>query len=108
MIGQLCIKLSGREAGHYCVIIDKIDDKFVLVDGNVRRRKCNLSHLEFLDRKLSIKKTDSSDKIHELLKEAGLKTTIPREKKKNEITKSNPEPKTISKPKQSRAKKAEQ
>lgn len=104
MIGQLCIKLSGREAGHYCVILDKIDDKFVLIDGNVKRRKCNLSHLEFLDKKLNVKKTDSQDKIHELMKEAGIKTTIPREKKKNEITESKPVSEEKSKP---RAKKPE-
>ena len=98
MKGQLCIKLNGREAGHYCVIVEKIDDKFVLIDGNVKRRKCNLSHLEFLDKKLSVKKTDSSDKVRELMKEAGLKITIPRLKNKNEKSV------TEAKPKQSRAK----
>ena len=45
-VGQVCIKLAGRDAGKLAVIIEKMDSKMVLIDGEVRRRKCNINHLE--------------------------------------------------------------
>ena len=59
-VGQVCMKTAGREAGKYCVIIKKMDDNFVFVTGpreltGVKRRRCNIDHLEpvshFLKRK---------------------------------------------------------
>ena len=50
-IGQVCIKTAGREAGLICVVVDKIDENFVLVDGQVRRRKCNVLHLKTYKKK---------------------------------------------------------
>ena len=35
-VGSLCIKIAGRSAGSYCVVVDKIDETFVLIDGNVK------------------------------------------------------------------------
>ena len=45
------MKIAGREAGKYCIVLKKIDDTFVLVTGpkvltGVKRRKCNVEHLE--------------------------------------------------------------
>lgn len=45
-IGRICVKLSGRDAGKKCIIIENLDRNYVLIDGETRRRKCNLSHLE--------------------------------------------------------------
>ena len=56
-IGQLAIKIAGRDGGNFCAIVDKIDDNFVLIDGNVRRKKCNIGHLEFLDKSGTSKHT---------------------------------------------------
>ena len=39
MMGQLCVKIAGRESGKKCVIVDRIDSNYVLIDGNVRRKK---------------------------------------------------------------------
>lgn len=33
-VGRICMKISGREAGEKCVIVEIIDDKFVEVVGN--------------------------------------------------------------------------
>ena len=30
-IGRVCVKLTGREAGKRCIIVDRIDKNFVLV-----------------------------------------------------------------------------
>lgn len=50
-VGRICLKTAGREAGSYCCIVNTVDAQHVLVTGPrevtaVRRRKCNISHLE--------------------------------------------------------------
>jgi len=66
-VGRLAIKLAGRDAGKYCVIIEKINDTLVLIDGQVRRRKCNMKHLEPLKTVIKIKKGAShADVVKEL------------------------------------------
>ena len=82
-IGRLCIKIAGRNAGKYCVIVDKVDDNFVLIDGNVKRKKCNINHLEPLDKVLEIKKGASTASVHEAMKKERIKviTTKPKAKK---------------------------
>lgn len=55
-IGRLCVKIAGRDAKGTCVIVDVIDDQFVMIDGNVRRRKCNIKHLYPLDTTIKLKK----------------------------------------------------
>ena len=64
-IGRLCMKTAGREAGKYCVVVKKMDDKFVLVTGPkeltaVKRRRCNINHLEPMMEVLEIK-SDAPD-----------------------------------------------
>ena len=81
-IGQLCIKTAGRNAGSYCVIVDKIDDNFVLIDGNVKRKKCNVKHLEPLNKVLKIKKGASTSSVHEAMKKEKLKVIITKPKTK--------------------------
>lgn len=78
-VGRVCLKIAGRDAGHYAVIVNKIDDKHVLVDGNVRRKKCNIKHLEPTSLKLSIKQNASTEDVKNALAKAELKVI---EKKK--------------------------
>ena len=81
-VGRLCIKIAGRNAGNYCVVVDKVDDNFVLIDGNVKRKKCNIGHLEPLDKVLKIKKGASTASVHEAMKKEKIKilTTKPKTK----------------------------
>ena len=72
-IGQLAIKIAGRDGGNFCAIVDKIDDNFVLIDGNVRRKKCNIGHLEFLDKSIKIKKGVSTAEVKKELEKLGIK-----------------------------------
>lgn len=72
-IGRIVIKTAGRDAGNTAVVVDTIDGKFVLIDGNVRRRKCNVAHLEPLNDVLKIKKAASTSDVHKAMKEAGIK-----------------------------------
>lgn len=83
MIGQLCVKIVGKESGRYCVIVDKIDSTYVIIDGNLKRRKCNINHLELLNKKLEIKKGASTEEIRKVMEKEGIKITKPREKKES-------------------------
>lgn len=72
-VGRVCVKLTGREAGSRCVIVDVIDRNYVMVTGpeeltGVRRRRVNLSHLRPLDETVDISRNASDDDIATLLK----------------------------------------
>ncbi len=84
MIGRVVVKLAGREAGKFGVIVDQVNDSFVVIDGNLKRRKCNLNHLEVLDQILDIKKGASTKEVQEAMEKARLKVTTPRPKTKKE------------------------
>jgi len=71
-VGRLCIKLAGRDAGKKCVIVDIIDSRFVMIDGETRRRKCNVLHLEPLMETLSIKKGTSEADVNSAFKKIGI------------------------------------
>ena len=85
MIGRVVVKLSGKEAGRYGVIVDQINDNFVLIDGNLKRRKSNLMHLELTDKILDIKKGASTSEVREAMNKAKLNVTTPRTKVKKEV-----------------------
>ncbi len=76
-IGRICVKVSGREAGRKCVIVDIIDENFVLVTGpksltGVRRRRANIKHLEPLDKVINIRRGASDEEVLKAIAEAGL------------------------------------
>ena len=90
MIGRICLKLTGRAAGNYCVIVNNLDNNFVLIDGNVKRRKCNMDHLELTDKVVEIKKDASKDEVLNAMSKAGIKVNkkeLRRPKKENAKTK---------------------
>jgi large subunit ribosomal protein L14e len=73
-IGRVCVKLAGREAGRKCVVVEKIDKNFVVIDSPVvKRRRCNIRHLEPLDVKIDIKEGASEKEVEKALKKAKIK-----------------------------------
>lgn len=82
-IGRLCVKIAGRDAGKKCVIVDAVDEKFVMIDGETRRRKCNVKHLEPLKEMLKISKGADHKTVAAEFKKMGteLKETKPRKAK---------------------------
>ncbi len=75
--GRICVKTMGREAGSYCIIVESKDENMVLITGpkhisGVRRRVCNVRHLEPLDSKLEIKHGAEDKEIEKALESAGL------------------------------------
>ena len=45
-VGRICVKLAGRDAGSKCVIVEELDNHYVLVDGDVRRKKVNICNFK--------------------------------------------------------------
>ena len=62
-IGRVCVKIAGRDAGQKCVVLDIIDDNFVMIDGQTRRRKCNIKHLEPLNQEIDVRKGASHEAV---------------------------------------------
>lgn len=76
-VGRICVKLRGREAGRKCVIVDIIDDNYVLVTGpkelsGVKRRRTNINHIEPTEKKISISKGAKDPEVIEAIKREGL------------------------------------
>lgn len=86
-VGRLCIKTAGRDAGLKCVIADILDKKYVLVDGQTRRRKCNILHLEPLKEVIKIPKNASHEAVVNALDEMEIKVTQTKPKQKTERSK---------------------
>jgi large subunit ribosomal protein L14e len=97
-VGRLCIKTAGREAGRYCVVLKSIDSNFVLVTGprvltGVKRRKCNVEHLEPTQYSLKIKEDANEKEVLEAYDKAGLisklnlKRPSPEELKEEKVEK---------------------
>ena len=89
-IGQLCIKLAGRDANKLCVIVDILENNFVLIDGNTRRRKCNIKHLEPLDKILKIKKKASHEEVIESMRKENIKAAEKKKAEEKKIKKEKP------------------
>lgn len=82
-IGRVYVKTAGRDAGKFCAIVDTIDNNFVMIDGQVRRKKCNLAHLEPLEKTIDVKKGASHADVVKAFEKIGIKiiATKPKTKK---------------------------
>ncbi len=73
-VGRICVKLSGREAGRKCIVVDIVDKNFVLITGpkqlnGVKRRRVNVSHIEPTERKVNIRRGESDTEMMKALDE---------------------------------------
>jgi large subunit ribosomal protein L14e len=71
-VGRVCVKIRGREAGRRCVVVDIIDENFVIVDGDLKRRRVNIKHLEPLPKRLDIKPGASTEEVVKAMLENGI------------------------------------
>lgn len=81
-IGRIYVKTAGREAGSYCTIVDTLEKNVVLIDGQVRRKKCNLAHLEPLEKTLDLKKGASHTDVVKAFEKIGITITASKPKTK--------------------------
>ena len=80
-VGRICIKTAGRELGGKCVIVDVIDNNYVLVTGpeslsGVRRRRTNVRHIEPTRDKVDLKKDATDDEVLKALEKAKKTATV--------------------------------
>ena len=71
------VKRTGNE-------INWVDDRDVLIDGETRRRKCNILHLEPLKDTIKIKKKASHEDVKKEFEKLGLKSRETKPKQKTE------------------------
>ena len=93
--GRVVLKIAGREAGKYAIIVEKMNDSFVLITGpksvtGVKRRKCNIDHIEPTENKLEIDKADDASienswKNSGLIEKLEIKVPVKRTKPKKAI-----------------------
>jgi large subunit ribosomal protein L14e len=74
-VGRICVKLSGREAGKKCVVLDIVDKNFALVTGppkltEVKRRRVNIQHIEATPEHVEIKKGATDEEVTKALEKA--------------------------------------
>ena len=96
-VGRLCVKTAGRDAMEYCVIVEILDDTYVLVDGNTRRKKVNKAHIEPTSKKIDIKKGADTKTVQTALEKENISIKVKgkaRKAAKPQETKSRDKPKT--------------
>ncbi|MGC9106242.1 MAG: 50S ribosomal protein L14e [Thermoprotei archaeon] len=91
-VGRIVVKTRGREAGKKAVIVDIVDQNFVVITGpksvtGVKRRKVNINHIEPTDKKIDIPKGADDKTVEDKLKAGNLmdfmkqeiKVTLPKQ-----------------------------
>ncbi len=96
-VGRLAVKIAGRDAGRKCVVVEQIDDTFVVVDGDVRRKKVNVKHLEPLTKVVELKEKASHADVKKVFEKLGFlvwerksKKTAERPKKQRKVKQKKP------------------
>ena len=80
-VGRLCVKIAGRDAGRTCVVVEAVGNGYVIVDGDVRRKKVNIKHLEPLEKTVSVKSKASSADVKKAFEKEGLSVWETKAKK---------------------------
>jgi len=80
-VGRLCVKIAGRDAGRTCVVVEAVGNGYVIVDGDVRRKKVNIKHLEPLDKTVNVKSKASSADVKKAFEKEGLSVWETKAKK---------------------------
>jgi len=76
-VGRIVVKTRGREAGRKAVVVEIVDNNFVIVTGpksvtGVKRRKVNINHIEPTDKKVDIPKGADDKTVEDKLKAENL------------------------------------
>ena len=94
--GRICLKIAGREAGKYCVIVKPIDSGFVMISGpknitGIKRRKCNVFHIEPTNEKLNVSEDAEDSALENAWKASGLIEKLKIELPKKRTREKKPE-----------------
>jgi len=92
-VGRLCVKIAGRDSNMKCVVVEKIDENNVIIDGQTRRRKCNVKHLEPLNQVLKLKSGATSTDVTKAFSDIGIELKAKKPKKPTQKPKKHKEKK---------------
>ena len=78
-VGTVCMKVAGREGGAVCCVVKPVDKTFVMITGpklvtGIKRRRCNIEHLEPVGIKMDIKEDATDEEIIEAYKKSNVIT----------------------------------
>ena len=62
-VGQVVVKIAGRDAGKIGVITEVLDNRYVMLAGEIRKRKCNIKHLELTAQQVTLPARPTDDQI---------------------------------------------
>ena len=68
------MKIAGRDAGRIGVILEDLGNNYFIIDGDTRKKKTNIKHIEFLGKELKLGKNPTSEDLRKAINELGLKT----------------------------------
>ncbi len=76
-IGRIVVIIQGRRAGRKAVVVDIVDENFVIVTGpktinGVKRRRMNVDHIIPINMKIDIERGADDEAVLEKLKERDL------------------------------------
>jgi len=72
-VGRVVMKIAGRDAGKVGVITEIVDNNNVIIDGQTRKRKVNIKHVEYTVKKIELKEGATSEEIAKQLTELGFR-----------------------------------
>jgi large subunit ribosomal protein L14e len=71
-VGRVCMKVKGKNAGNYCVIVEKPEKNMVTIEGrDIEKTKVNILHIEPMPTILKIGKSAKRDEIIKALEKEG-------------------------------------
>lgn len=105
-VGRLVVKTAGRDAGEFGVVIEVLDDNYVMLDGNVRRKKVNRSHVEPLGQVFDVKKGAKTEEVRAVLDDAGIELKVKGEAREAKPQTKKADKKADSKKKETKKKSA--
>ena len=79
LLGRVCVKLRGRDAGLKGVVVSTHDRQYVTLTGpktltGLRRRKVNIQHILPTPKSVKISANASDEEVLKAIKEAGLES----------------------------------
>lgn len=77
--GVVALRIAGRKAGKACIVVEKIDSSFVMVDDGLTRKRCNILHIELTSKKAD--KYDSTRATAQSLRSLGFDVPEKRKQK---------------------------
>jgi large subunit ribosomal protein L14e len=103
-IGRVCYKTAGRDSNRVCVVVESVDDRYVVVDGDTRRKKVNVQHLEPTAKVVKVSEKASTEDVRKSLEAEGYKLHVvgksrktPARVKKSKVSRKAAEEKPVEK-----------